>query len=255
MVFGAGFTWMHLIPGVGDDTLLSFMGVDTHTYVFLFTGLACAVLVLFSIFARLGLEKAKKRSGVERYFADDRLSVRNLAEMLVEFWQGPMGDVLSKADVRVFLPFVASLFLYIFTCNIMAIFPGFLPPTDYANTSVGVAVLVFLTFNAVGLWRDPIGYIKHLMGPVLFLAPFMFLVECISLVVRPIALYIRLTGNMFGDHTVFNMMTDLSYGVLIPIPFLGLAILVSTIQAFIFALLTTIYLSLSVPHEEHDEAH
>ena len=82
----------------------------------------------------------------------------------------------------------------------------------------------------------------------------MLVVELISLVVRPVALTIRLTGNMFGDHTVFTIMSDLTQWI-IPCVFLLLAMLVSTIQAFVFSLLTTIYIGLSVPHHDHDEAH
>jgi len=84
------------------------------------------------------------------------------------------------------------------------------------------------------------------------MAPLIFIIEVIGLVVRPATLTIRLTGNMFGDHTVFSIMSDLvPWGV--PVPFLGLALIVSFIQAFVFSLLTVIYIALSVPH--HDEAH
>ena len=136
----------------------------------------------------------------------------------------------------------------------MGLIPGFIPPTDNVNTNVGMATISFAVFLFVGLSRDPVGFIKHLGGPVLALAPLMFVVEVISLCVRPLALVLRLTGNMFGDHLVFTIMSGM-VPIFVPVVFLCLAILVSTIQAFVFSLLTAIYIYLSVPHHDHDEAH
>jgi F-type H+-transporting ATPase subunit a len=106
-----------------------------------------------------------------------------------------------------------------------------------------------LVFNAVGLSRDPVGYIKHLWGPVWWLGFLLFPIELISLCVRPVALGIRLTANIFGDHQVFVIFSSL-VPLVVPAALLTLAILVSTIQAFIFSLLTTIYIGLSVPHSD-----
>lgn len=253
-MFAAGFSWFQLVPGVSDDTLLAAAGITKYTHVHLHAWLACLGVIIFAVLARMGLEASKKRQGLEKYYADDTFSARNMAEVFVDAFKGIMGDILSAADIKIFFPFIGSLFFYIFACNIMGIFPGLLPPTDNINTNAGMAALVFLLFNFVGLKRDWRNYVSHIMGPVLFLAPFMIVVELISLFVRPIALTIRLTGNMFGDHTVFTIMSDLTV-IVIPCIFLMLAMLVSTIQAFVFSLLTTIYIGLSVPHDDHDEAH
>jgi F-type H+-transporting ATPase subunit a len=254
MMFASGFSWFQLVPGVGDDTLLAGLGITKYTHVHLHAWLACGAVIIFAIVARLGLEAAKKRPGLEKYYAEESFSPRNLAEVFTSGMKSIMGDILEPEDIKIFFPFIGGLFIYIFACNIMGIIPGFLPPTDNINTNAGMAAIVFLLFNFVGLKRDAVSYIKHLMGPVLFLAPFMFGVELISLVVRPVALTIRLTGNMFGDHTVFTIMSGLTQWV-IPCIFLLLAMLVSTIQAFVFSLLTTIYIGLSVPHHDHDESH
>jgi len=254
MMFASGFSWFQLVPGVGDDTLLAAVGITKYTHVHLHAWLACFLVICFAIAARLGLEAAKKRSGLEKFYAEESFSPRNLSEVFITGMKSIMGDILEPKDIRIFFPFIGGLFIYIFACNIMGIFPGFLPPTDNINTNAGMAAIVFLLFNFVGLKRDAKSYLKHLMGPVIFLAPFMLVVELISLVVRPVALTIRLTGNMFGDHTVFTIMSDLTQWI-IPCVFLLLAMLVSTIQAFVFSLLTTIYIGLSVPHHDHDEAH
>lgn len=249
-MIASGFTWFHLIPAVDEDSLLAGAGLD-HSYVYLHTGLACLLLIGFAVLGRMGLERAKARSDVERYFPPEGLSALTIGELLVDGLRGLMGDLLTAADVRAFFPLIVGIFLYIFTCNIMGIFPGFLPPTENINTNAGMATVAFLVFNFVGLSRDPGGYVKHLWGPVLWLGPLLFPIEVLSLFIRPFSLTIRLTGNMFGDHMVFTIMSGLM-PLLLPVALLALAVLVSTIQAFIFSLLTTVYISLSVPHHDHD---
>jgi len=251
-MIAAGFSWFNLIPALDHDT--AFPGLHAHNTVIAHAWFGAFVVVFVALIARMSLNKALAKSDISRYFSDEGFTPRNFFELVIEGIRFFMDDMLSKTDVRRFLPLIGALFLYIWTCNIMGIFPGFVPPTDNVNTNVGMALISFLVFMAVGLSRDPIGFIKHLAGPVWWLAPLMFVVEVISLCVRPLALVLRLTGNMFGDHLVFTIMSDLTY-VVVPVIFLCLAILVSTIQAFVFSLLTAIYIYLSVPHHEHDEAH
>lgn len=252
-MIAAGFTWFHLIPAVDRDELLAPL-ITSHTYVHVLAWFACFVCVVFAVVARVGLERAKARSGIERYFADERLTVANFAELLVTGVRGFMSDVLGPADIRTFFPLAGGIFTYLLVCNFMGLIPGLLPPTDYINTTFGIAVLVFLTFNFVGLKRDPVGYLKHLWGPVLLLGPLLFPIEVISLMFRPVSLTLRITGNMFGDHTVFAIASEL-VPLVVPALLMVLALLVSVIQAFIFSLLTSIYISLSLPHHEGDEAH
>jgi F-type H+-transporting ATPase subunit a len=258
-----GFSWFRLIPWIDHDQLLTSLGIDHHVVaghavpnmtVYAHAWLAVIVLIGFALVARRQLERAKQRQGIERYFPEDRPSALSLAEVLAGGMLGMMNDLLDRRDARLFFPMIAALFVYIFVCNIQSIVPGFLPPTDNINTNAGMAVIVFLLFNAVGLSRDPIGYLKHLAGPALFLAPFIFPLEVLSLFIRPVSLSLRLTANLFGDHLVFGVMSGLVPPVL-PALLLILACVVSTIQAFVFSLLTVIYLHLALPHHEHDEAH
>jgi F-type H+-transporting ATPase subunit a len=277
MVFASGFSWAHALGLVGEhgaiqggplkqcEAVPSGSFVDAYLYAdctqhleavqvtMVMAWVAAGLVVLFSVVGRMGLERAKARGGLEQYFADDRLSLRNVAELITGFWHGTMADLLERKDVRLFYPFIGTLFIYIITCNLMGLIPGMLPPTDHISHNTGLALSVFVLFVFVGMKRDAIGFIKHLMGPVAALAILLFPIECISLLARPLSLTLRLTGNMFGDHQVFVMMSDLSHGILVPIPFLLLATIVSAIQAFIFALLTVIYINLSVPH--NDEHH
>ena len=261
MIFASGFSWFTIVPALSDQALLGLVGLDTitfpapvpeGTFLLVHTWLAAVLIISGALVARMSLEKAKRRAGVDAYFADDRLSVRTIAEVFVAGISSMMSDVLEKKDVKLFLPFIGGLFAYIVVNNLFGLFPGFLPPTDNMNTNLGLAIASFLVFMSVGLLRDPIGFVKHLMGPVLLLAPLMFVIESIGLLARPFSLGVRLTGNLYGDHTVFATFAGL-VPIFIPVIFLGLAIVVSFIQAFVFSLLSTVYIGLSLPH--HDDDH
>ena len=264
MLLAAGFSWFHLIPGVADDTLLpSMFGFEgSHeTHVLVAAWFSCAVVLFGAILARLGLERAKKRNGIEKYFADDTLTIRNGAEVFVSGIRGMMSDLLEPKDVRLFLVAIGGMFIYILISNLMGLVPGFLPPTDKMTHNAAIALTSFFLFMGVGLSRDPVGFIKHLMGPVALLVPLIFAIEALGMVLRPVTLSFRLSGNMFGDHAVFGVMSEImmsihpTIGMFIPVPalFLGLGLVVSFIQAFVFSLLSTIYIGLSVPHHDHDD--
>lgn len=253
-MLAAGFTWFHLIPAVDHDTLLAGVGITKNTFVILHAWLACAMLIGAALIARMGIQRASARPGIERFTADDRLTPRTIAELFAGAIQGIMGDTMPKSEVRFFFPFIAGIFAYIFTCNIVGIIPGLLPPTENINNNVGMALVVFVVFNLVGLMRDPVGYVKHLAGPVWWLAFFMFPLEVLSLMLRPLSLTLRLTGNMYGDHQVFSVFSDL-VPAFVPVPFLALACFVSGMQALVFSLLTSVYIGLSLPHHDHDAHH
>ncbi|MFK7926669.1 MAG: F0F1 ATP synthase subunit A [Myxococcota bacterium] len=260
MTFASGFTWWHLI-GIGQDFEYTSLGEQllgpsaaSHGFMQSLAGswALAIVVVLFAVGGRLSLNAAKARPGVSKWYAKPGLGLLTAAEMIVEFWRSMMGGSLEKKDVRSFLPIVAAMFLYIFGGNIMGMIPGLLPPTENVHHNWAMSICVFLLFMTVGILRDPVSFIKHLAGPVWWLIPLIFGIEALGLIVRPATLTIRLTGNLFGDHTVFTIMSDM-VPWLVPVPFLALALIVSFIQAFVFSLLTSIYISLSVPH--HDEAH
>lgn len=267
MIASGGFSWFRLLPDIDHDTLLHRLGLDEHTFqhwferalavpestVYVHAWLAAGVLVAFAIAARVALERARARKGIEQYFTSDRPTVLALAEVFASGIRTMMSDLLGPRDVRAFFPLVAGLFAYILFCNLQSLLPGFLAPTDNVNTNTGMALLVFLVFNAVGLSRDPVGYVKHLAGPALLLAPLMFPIELVSLMIRPVSLTIRLTANLFGDHQVFTIVSGLFPPIGAALLMLGL--LVAVVQAFVFSLLTVIYVHLSLPHEDDHEGH
>lgn len=253
-MLASGFSWFHLIPAVDHDTLFSSIGITKFNFVVLHAWLAAFVVVGLAIVARISLERAKRKQGLERYMTDTTLTPRTAAEIYAGAIMGMMGDAMPKKEIPFFFPFIGGVFAYILFSNLISLVPGLLPPTDNVNNNVGIAIVVFIVFNAVGLIRDPVGYLKHLWGPVWWLGVFMFPLEVFSLFLRPMSLTLRLTGNMFGDHMVFGLMSSL-VPFFVPTVFLMLACFVSAMQAFVFSLLSSVYIGLSLPHEAHGEHH
>ncbi len=249
MVSG-GFSWYHLIPGVADDSLVPGMLQRGETYVIFAAWTGCAVVVALAWLAKRGLDRARARGGVDALVPDAGFTPRNVLEILTEALFDLAESSMGRKDAKIFFPFLGALFLYILVNNLLGLVPGFLPATSCVSNNLALAALVFLTFNAAGLWRNGFGYVKHLGGPILVMVPFFFLIESIGLFVRPVSLTLRLAGNMFGDHTVFGIMSDLvPWGL--PSILLGLGAFVSFIQALVFMLLTTVYISLAVADLDH----
>ena len=209
----------------------------------------CIVLVVMGLVARGSLSKLQAQGGTLQYVPESGLTIRNFFEMYTSAIYNMVAGVMGKKDAGAFFWLFGGLFIYILFGNLSALLPGVLPPTDDVNNNAAMAFTVFLVFNIAGLMRNGTHYIKHLMGPVWWLAPLMFLIEVAGLLFRPVSLTLRLAGNMNGDHTVFGIMTEL-VPVVLPSIFLGLGIFVSFVQAFVFTLLTGVYIALAVAHEE-----
>ena len=137
--------------------------------------------------------------------------------------------------------------LFILFNNLLGLLPGFNPPTDQFNVTVVLALMTFVTAHYLGIREHGWSYIKKFMGPVWWLAPLMFPIELISHLVRPLSLAMRLFGNMTGDHkvvAVFMMLLPLG----LPIPFMGLGVFISFLQAFVFVLLSAVYFQDALEH-------
>jgi len=123
--------------------------------------------------------------------------------------------------------------------------------TSHLSVTLGSGLVVFLFFNAYGLMSQGAGYVKHLAGPVWWLAPLLFPLEVISLCIRPVTLAIRLMVNMAADHVMLSLFLGL-VAVLLPIPVMLLGCLVVVVQTLVFTLLTCIYIGLATEgHDEH----
>lgn len=217
-----------------------------HTLVHLHhTGLTALVLLFFGAIAYVTL-----RNTEASLVPTGKIGIASVFEVACQSILNLMEGIIGKSAKQYF-PLVAGLFIYIFINNVLGIIPGFLPPTDNINTTIALGIVVFIYFNYVGIkTQGLIPYLKHFCGPIIFLAPLMFVIEMIGILVRPVSLGLRLFGNMTGDHLVLGIFSDL-VPIIIPIAFLGLGMFVSFIQAFVFSLLTTIYIALSLPHDDH----
>jgi F-type H+-transporting ATPase subunit a len=216
-----------------------------------FAGIAGAVLVIFALLATRNMQKRPGR-------------LQNLAELIYEGFEGLVVGIVGEHG-RKYVPLVGTLFLYILICNLFGLLPApFVAPTASLNTTVALALLVFLYVQFEGIRTNGIrGYLGHFAGAgkvPLFIAPLLFLVELIGELAKPFSLAVRLYANMFGkEQVVMALIVSLAFPALkyyIPLPvqfpILILGVLVSVVQAFVFSLLTTIYLGLMTEHaQEH----
>lgn len=230
----AHFNWTQLIPGV-DHTDPSAVPLATAL-------VAGAGLIAFSIAGRAALG-----SGEKAVIPSDKISLKGIVEVITEFIVGLVDMVIGEHG-RNFVPLFAAMFLYILANNFLGLVPGMTPATDNLNTTIGIGVFSFLAYNIYGFKEHGVAYLKHFLGPMLLLAPLMLIIELISHIVRPISLGLRLQGNMMGDHTVLGIFLDLvPYGL--PVIFYGLGVFVCMMQAFVFTLLSMIYVSMAISHD------
>jgi F-type H+-transporting ATPase subunit a len=221
-----GFTWLGSL-GLPDSIATSV--------------LVATSLILFALAARGRLASA---NAVE---PEDGVSVRNIAEMFVEAIHGMAEGVIGHGAER-YVPLLATLFSFILVANLLGLVPGFSPATSDFNITFGIGLVSFAAYNYFGAREHGAGYIKQFLGPMLLLAPLMLIVEIFSHAFRPISLGIRLFANMFADHQVVALFTQMTY-VIIPVIFYVLGAFVSVVQAFVFTMLTAIYIALAISHD------
>jgi F-type H+-transporting ATPase subunit a len=143
-----------------------------------------------------------------------------------------------------------TLFLFILFSNLIGVIPGFVSPTQVIYVPAGCALISFVYFNIVGIRKHGVGkYLAHFGGPIWWMSPLMFLIEIISTLARPLSLSIRLFANMFAGEQVTIVFLSLTY-LVIPALFMGLHVFVGALQAYVFTILTIMYVAGAVA-EEH----
>jgi F-type H+-transporting ATPase subunit a len=192
------------------------------------------VLVFLLVRARLSVDKP---GGLQHMF-----------EGIHGFITGQSREIIGHHSEG-FTAFLVTLFIYILGCNLIGLIPAFESPTAVPTVPLGCAICAFVYYNLQGVKaQGGLNYAKHFAGPMPALAPLMIPIEIISHLARMLSLTIRLFANMFaGDMVTLVFFSLVPLGV--PIIFLGLHIGVSLLQAYIFVLLTTVYLSGAVAHE------
>jgi len=221
-----------LIPGVGE--------ANEHiaTFAIVSTGV---LLAGFVAKAQLSAQ------GDQAVLPDGKFSLRSIFEAITEFIRNFVDMVIGEHG-RKYTPMFAAIFTFIFFNNLMGIVPGMTPATEQLNTTLAMGTVMFFVYNYLGIKENGWSYLKHFLGPFLPIAPLMLVIEIISHLVRPVSLGLRLANVMTGDHTVVGIFTDL-VPLIAPIPFYILGLFVCFVQAFVFTLLSMVYIALATAHD------
>ncbi len=183
-----------------------------------------------------------------------KLSLRTMFEVVLEFIVSLADETMGKEN-RKYVPFVATIFFFILFLNLLGLIPGVFGPTGQVSINFGVAGVVFIMYNFFGVREvGLVNYVKHFMGPVPAIALAFFVIEMLSHIFRPISLSLRLFGNMTGDHAVVGAFTQLTKFA-VPVLFYLLGTFVCMVQAYVFSLLTMVYIGGAVTHDHDDHGH
>lgn len=231
-------SWLLQIPFLSHSQ--KFIHVNGAILVFLFISV-CSLLAY-------ALIKGQEESYI---IPRKRFTLVTMVDILVEALFGMVSGTLGHSAKQYF-PFIASLFIFIFFSNLMGLIPFASAPTSNPNTTFALGIATFVYYNAMGIRAHGLKkYLEHfLMG----LGPFgvaVAVLEMISHFLRPFSLGLRLFLNLYMDHTIVHTFQSIA-AYLVPVPLLLFGVVVCTIQAFVFATLTAVYIQLAT---EHDDSH
>ena len=173
---------------------------------------------------------------------------QNFWEVLIGGLQDFVTENMGLERALMLFPFLATFFLYIVVANMIGLIPGFMSPTSNLNITLGMTIMVWVTHHILGIRYHGVGYIKHFMGPVPLLVPFMLIIEIISNFARLLSLSMRLFGNIMAKETLLSVLFMLAGAYFAPLPILCLGVLVSLIQALVFTLLSILYCAQAMEH-------
>jgi len=232
----------HHLAGFGNWLLTLFHQKSSHPeepwadYMVMQIVVAFILILLFAVL--------RSRLSVDRPGA-----FQQVFELIHDFVNGQAEEHLGH-NTRRHIVLFETLFIFILVSNLLGIIPGFVSPTQVIYVPVGCALITFFYFNYVGIRKHGIvKYTAHFMGPIPWMAPLMFIIEIISTLARPLSLSIRLFANMFAGEQVTVVFMSLTY-LVIPALFMGLHVFVGLLQAYVFMILTVMYVAGAVA-EEH----
>lgn len=227
------------------------------------------VLLDWWVYALYGLISGTVLIGIG-FAAGSKPSVRrpsglqNFMELVLDALREQFSGALGEGG-RQYLPLVMTLFLYIVISNLLGLLPAFKSATAATSTTIALGLFVFAFVQYVGIKHNGfVNYIKHFFGPVLFLAPLLFVIELVGEVAKPFSLGMRLFGNIYGEDIINDLLTNLGSRFFIPlqVPIYLLQIFTDLVQAYIFAILTCSYISVftsghhqdgvDIPHENEN---
>ncbi len=243
-----GFTWLTQLAKVtGIEEGFHSQGIHHFEHILTFSLIGIILIISGLVY------RSKTVNPESAVVPENGITFRNIVELYGTFIHGQAKAVLGEKDGTKHFNFIATIFIVIFLSNLIGLIPGFLPPTETINTTLPLGFLTFIYFNFKGMKdQGVINYFKHFVGPLWYLGVLIFPIEIISICIRPISLSLRLYGNMFGDHMVLSIFSGLAPAI-IPIVFLILGLLVCFIQAYVFTILSMVYISLASAHQDHGE--
>ncbi|HAO93075.1 MAG: ATP synthase F0 subunit A [Deltaproteobacteria bacterium GWC2_56_8] len=206
--------------------ILPVFGLPVHTAIMIY------IIIGLAIFAAIAGKRFTLVPG----------KMQSLLELVASGFLNMVDENMGHKG-RKYFPFILTLAVFIFISNALGLVPGLLPPTANLNCTLGLALVVFFMTHIIGVKEHGLKYFKHFVGPVWWLAPLMIPIEIIGHLARPLSLSLRLFGNMMGHEQIVMVLL-----ILMPIAYpllavsTALGILVIFIQAFIFALLSMLYL-------------
>jgi F-type H+-transporting ATPase subunit a len=173
--------------------------------------------------------------------------MQNVFEVILSGLEEFMVSLTGEKGRWIF-PLTGTLFLFILLSNLMGLVPGLFPPTANINTTLGLALVAVPFSWGLGIKTHGIKYIKHFLGPKLWLAPLMLPIEIIGHLARVLSLTFRLCGNMMGHELVVGILLMLAGFLLAPLPIMAMGVFVSLVQAFVFFLLSIMYITEAMEH-------
>jgi len=230
LILGRPATW--LMNLVGHPPIDPARPIDGH---FTMEIVAFLILMVFFIIVRLSLQVEKP--GV----------AQQLAEMAEEFVTGQTEPIIGF-KYKIYLPFLTALVLFVVVNNLLGLLPDVDTPTASPVVPLGLALVTFVYYHLQGLRWNKGAYVKQFLGPLWWIAPLMLPIELISHIARILSLTIRLFANMFASDLLILIFFSL-FPLILPLPFIGLHLAVSLIQAYVFMLLAAIYIGQAVAHE------
>lgn len=224
--------WLFSLLGIGFDPAKDIL--PTHVV------MAVIVTAIIVVFFKLAV---KNLSLFPR-------KMQNVLEMYYKFFQTLVDDMIGR-EGRKFIPALGTLGTFIAVSNLLGLLPEMGSPTANLNVTVGCAVFIFFYYHYQGIKRHGAwGYIKTFLGPVWWLYWLFLPIEVVSHFSRVLSLSMRLFGNIFGEDMVIIIIASYLLTFVGPVPVMALAIFTSLLQAFIFVMLSTIYLAGAMA-EEH----
>lgn len=211
------------------------------------------LIPLFSIFSGF-YQRDPSKFSEEELLPPKKFGMIAFFELIWDICASVIESNLGEYRWMRFVPMLAGLFVVILFVNVLGLIPGFEPASTSMSFTFAGGILSFLYFNYYGFKESGIDYVKHLAGPVLWMAPLLFLIELVSLFARPISLSLRLFGNISADHMVFSVFSMLTTNApYLPIPaiFIAFGAFVACLQSFIFMTLSVVYVKLALDAKSH----